>query len=284
MSTSSKHRAFHITLALLAIGVLAPIPIGDWLDGIVRQLITPVSEPVAKLTVMIRTPRTPFSESSPEVARLQGELAQTRTETRRLEAVVSELRRQLSEYQSQSDERVRPLRAERAGGATAGAARSFLINVGSRAGVEMGVAATFGGYQLVGRVTEVDLLTSIVTPITEPSDETAVCKVVILHGDTTMETGAQGAIEPNEDGELRGLFGRTIPIAVGDEVRLYDPSWGEINFGLLIGTVVDVRLHDDEPHFNQIMVKPEIAVDRVKVVMLRLPKIDEFESAEGSDG
>ncbi|MFG0330492.1 MAG: rod shape-determining protein MreC [Phycisphaerales bacterium] len=270
----TRSRAYLISVIVLLITTLTPVPFGEWLDGLALQLVTPLSEPLTRLSTTLRPVASELDELDPDVARLRVELEQARSRIANLEDLSARLLRQLEEFQqgyaADAQHHFRLVRARRSGRTAVGQGRSFRVNAGRRHGVEIGVAATYDIYHLVGRVTEVDMLTSVVTPITDPGDD-AVLEVAVLFAGSSIETGAIGALRPDDEGRLRGFFSREFPIAVGDRVRLRDDSWGELYTGLVVGSVVEVNPSDEFPLRNEIVVEPDIPVSRVASVMLKIP-------------
>ncbi|MFW5653980.1 MAG: rod shape-determining protein MreC [Planctomycetota bacterium] len=274
-----SNRIFLILLLLLFVTALTPLPWGGrWLNGPVSQLLAPISDPVGRLAHVVRPARSVLSDDDPEVERLTILLEQAEVRIRNLEARAADLaeqvRRLQENYATDVDRTLRFLTADRISTAANPGSRAFRINAGRNVGLAPGAVVVADNYQLVGRVVEVDALTSTVLPITDdtPGDGGATALAVTLERGDEFASPSPISLEPTGEGTLIGRADASLPIQPGDKARLNDMTWGSSHTGLLVGRVTSVQQDERNPLWSIIEVRPDIAVDRVAEVILRIPR------------
>jgi rod shape-determining protein MreC len=112
------------------------------------------------------------------------------------------------------------------GRSSVGAFGTFLINRGSRDGLETGQAAISGG-MLVGTLTDVYETTSILLPITNVNSVIPVALV---------ESGGQGLLRGGIKGLSVGEISRDVSVKIGETV-VTSRLGGAVPPGIMVGTV-----------------------------------------------
>lgn len=273
-----SNRVFLILSLLLFIAALTPLPIGRWLNGPAVQLLAPISDPVGRLAEIVRPARRATGEEDPEVLRLMLLLEQAEARIRNLEAhaanLAEQVRRLQENYATDVNRTLRFLHANRVASAANPGAKAFRINAGRNMGLEPGVVVVADHYQLVGRLAEVDAATSLVVPITDPTrdPEQRFTVAVTIERDGRAVSENPVSLEPTGEGTLWGRINADWEVEAGDEARLLDPTWGTSHTGLLVGRVISVRPDEQYPLWSIMEVRPDVPVDRVAEVILRIER------------
>ncbi len=277
MAAHTTNRATFILLVVMGAAVFSPSGPAEWLSGIVAEVVAPVSDPMLRAAEAMRRPRSPIygTPASVDDEELRALLEQQQARVRNLESEVVRLNQLLREFQAfaQSDAMAlfRPIRARRTMTASRAGSRSFRVLAGSRHGVDEGIVAVAEVYQLVGRVTSVDLVSAVVMPIIEQGAG-SLGVVYLATTETPLGSGIEGTLSPAGDGTLSGYLDATSPVTEGAAVRLMDESWGREHNGLLVGYVTDVSRYDRRPEHVQVVVTPSLDLSRLSHVMLRIPR------------
>lgn len=143
-----------------------------------------------------------------------------------------------------------------------------------RAGRDEGVTeretvAVVNGVHLVGRVESVAARTSRVRPITRSGAGWIQALVYIDRpGGKAYRCQLRGA----DDGTLKGdLEEGAQGIEPGQEVRLQDADWPDTAQMLVLGRVESVGAKEGAPLRSVIIVRPDLQLERVRRVVLRIP-------------
>jgi len=223
---------------LLIILAWSPIPLGRWVDGLISQMVTPISEPLIRLSVFLRPPVQALGEDHPDLVHLRTELDSSRSRAPNLENRVSVLTNQLREISVlyEEDRSIRYVQVRRSNQSRhAGRITDFRVNAGRRHGIAPGLVAVTLSRQLVGLVESADSLTSTVKPITDSGTEPFAVR--IDYGEVGFVDDLPGSLTPDGKGLFTGTFDARSDIQPGQVVRFADESWGSSNIGLLVGYV-----------------------------------------------
>ncbi|MFZ4575428.1 MAG: rod shape-determining protein MreC [Phycisphaerales bacterium] len=272
-----------LTLAILAVVVLCFMPLKwiaweGWFGRLSQIVVVPISGPLAKLSRWV-SPASSKDAPPEQVAALEQELANAKTQALRLRQENEELRKALSEIRvlmdMTPDAAIQQVYAPVVGSAGNLASGLMTVRAGTRHGVTTSSIATGAGVQLIGRVSSVGDRTSTVLPITG-ADEQLLAVVMTpgagpgglpcrlrSRGDGTL----RGPVEDRRDGQT----GAPIEPGVGDEVRLSDPErWPRAAQMVLVGKVEKVESAPENPLRKVVTVRPTIArLDRVSQVIIR---------------
>lgn len=263
--TSHRHnRNLALTVVCLLLMTLLPWPvrIGGWLSGVAWQLVVPITEPLTRISHVLRPEPKPYGDDDPEMIRLRESNEKYRVRIALLEDENATLQTELNALRDVASlvpaDQYRPLLVERSGSAPADSGRLFQVNAGTRQGVEVGTVAVVPPMQLAGIVTAVTPLTATVLPSTAGAFR--VIEVRIDTPDLSFDKDPTGTLEPNEHGQLVGLFDHELLGKLGVEaglpVRLDDPSIGSAHTGLLVGTILRIEPNESNPLHDRVIVQP----------------------------
>lgn len=159
------------------------------------------------------------------------------------------------------------------------------LNRGSRHRVKPGDVALYNHVYIIGRVTEdVSAVQCVLRPLANVATG-RITASVLAHDRPSAAVSLPDVprllLEPRGDGTLITEPDQSVVVSVGDEVILTDDSWPAAVQGMKIGTVEDVRPHDQKPLRNIVVVRPTYQASQVSVVALR---VDAAEHAPGSGG
>jgi len=272
MNSTSSNRRLFVCVILLIILAWSPNPVGRWVDGLISQMVTPISEPLIRLGVFLRPPVQALGEDHPDLVHLRTELESSRSRVANLEHRVSVLTNQLREISVlyEEDRSIRYLQVRRSSpGRHAGRISDFRVNAGLRQGMTPGLVAVTLSRQLVGVVESVDSLTSLIKPITDSGTEPFAVR--IEYGDPSFVDDLLGSLTPDGKGLFSGTFDARADIQPGQPVRFADESWGSSNIGLLVGYVQRTEPYDRNPLHQVVYVEPSIPVHRLSEMYLKVP-------------
>ncbi|MHC5026891.1 MAG: rod shape-determining protein MreC [Planctomycetota bacterium] len=143
------------------------------------------------------------------------------------------------------------------------------INIGTELGVRRGAIAVYRGTHLVGHVSRVWPLRSIVSPITHPSNSFIRAQVMAPNTDPDdMGPPKYIQLSATDDGTLVAVVDREMDIAVGDWVHLDDEAWSPAAQMMVLGGVAAVEAKDDKPLLNDVIVQPFYSVGALSQVTL----------------
>jgi cell shape-determining protein MreC len=148
---------------------------------------------------------------------------------------------------------------------------SLRLNRGRRHGLDVGQVVSSGS-QLVGRISNVNMVSSTVTLITEPKTTLMVRIVPPGAGaDGTVPRQVEAILEVADDGQ--GFYGtvdvnRTV--RVGDIAFLADNQWPRDGF--IVGRVVDAQTSPNDPLRMRVRVEPEQPLHRLSSVTVLVPE------------
>lgn len=272
--------ARYILPAVLAVaGLLSLLP-GPWLAwagwfGSLAGVVTaPISSPVAQVGRALTAPSR--AEDQRTLAELEALFEGERLRRQQAEREAERLRAMLAELTLGA--RLNPdVVVEQLPAPVVGFAGGMLrVRAGEPQGLERNTIATARGIQLLGRVERVDGPTSLVTLITDRDAVRLTARVML---DETETVSRMCTLAPVGDGTLRGEVeapgaAETDPLepAVGMRVRLDDPVWPDAGRMLIIGEIVRVEPHRDQPLRKVITVRPLFDLRRSSEVIFRLPR------------
>lgn len=240
------------------------------LGEVVRVALAPVSHPLRTLGGWLR-PASP--DAPPEaIALLEEELDRTRTLYLRVERENAQLRARIAELErgvAHGGGPVSQVRADVLGAASDLSSRLLTIRAGRDRGVAAGAVAVVDAVQLVGRVVEVGPKTAELRPIS--ARDAGALRGVVMTGEAS---GPACLLRPTGEGTLRGDVQDAADVggaelAVGQVVRLDDPTWPAHAQMLIVGRVVSVESPVDAPLRRVVVVRPTVDLPRVTEVTLR---------------
>lgn len=274
-------RALPITITLLAILALA-VPArfqrwAAWIGDKVDLVTAPVSRPATALATYLRGPRATFDDTtlaalSDENERLRQDLLRTKQDNERLLATIAEYQRGLGLNPAL---KARQLRAS-VHGVTATQPFALRVGAGTRAGVTRETIALAPGLQLVGRAIDNADQTSLIQIITAKGGP-VLAALIVSSPDTPA--GLRCTLTPTGEGTLRGPVedkraadGTSLRPAIGQSVRLDDPSWPDTARMLLVGRVEAVEPSPGQPLRSVVVVRPIVPnLERLGEVLLWTP-------------
>lgn len=145
------------------------------------------------------------------------------------------------------------------------------LSRGSNHGVHEGAVAAYNAVQLLGRVTEVSGLQSVLLPLANES--TGLLDAVVIprdRRDISLSKAARVQLLPDGKGVLRGDVDRATIVNEGDLVQLLDDNWPQSAQGMVVGRVESVEAKESEPLRNTITVRPQYHVSQVAYVTLKI--------------
>jgi cell shape-determining protein MreC len=236
-------------------------------------VISPVAHPITAATDLIIPTRRTGTEATErertlrdEIERARVRLLQSEQRNAELQALVEQLSRGALLH---PDVEVSQLPRQVVGEA----GEMLVVRTGTGEGVYRGTVVTAQSVQLVGRVADADVRTSLVMPINARGG-VKILGVVVLD----EQTGRRAAcvLEPSGDGTMVGEVsppddGRADEIIVGQTVRLFDEQWPRHAQMLVIGEVTRVEPSPDQPLRRRITVTPRVNLRRPGEVIVRLP-------------
>lgn len=282
---------------VLIVTSLAPTRLTAWAGwprGPLMALIAPVSGPLAAVSSWVRPPaeagtteeRVTVQQLLQDRERLATDLLRSEQRNRELEDLVRELQGGAG-VTGRSP--VIRLEASRVGANLPGG--TIDVARGRRDGVIGGtVAIARRSEQLVGIVTAAGRMTSTVHLLTDEHLEPALVEGVVLPGGDPGSADAieldglpRVQLEPAGDGTLVAEavgVDDADRMAVGQRVRLDDPSWPTAASMLVIGRVTALEPTED-PLFRRVVVTPEVEPGRLRSVILLIPRVGEGETGGG---
>lgn len=269
------------TLVVLLVLSLMPARWLGWvglLGDFAELLVSPISNPLRAMGGWIRPARAPGT--SEEIEQYREQVERLTAQVNRVEAENARLRELIRMLQGgmamATGTPTRDLAVSVVSASSDLSSRLLRVRAGRRQGVEIGSVAVGSGLQLVGRVVEVEALTSLVRPITAREAGPIRARVMLTDTSVWLET----TLTPDGEGGLRGPVeyrmqaqapGRVLEASPGQVVRLDDPTWPEGAQMLLVGTVERVEPNPRMPGRQMVVVRPTMELHRVSEMILRVP-------------
>lgn len=146
------------------------------------------------------------------------------------------------------------------------------LSRGSRDGVVEGAIAVHAGVHLVGRVTQVDTLRSLMVPMTSPAMQELIDAVVMPAGnaDALVDQAPRVQLSLRKDGTFSAEIDRQVAVERGDVARLADARWPGTAQAMIIGTVENVEPIEDQPLRRRIVVRPMYRAHELSSVTLKI--------------
>lgn len=281
-------------LSTLALVLVAFLPAKwsrwtGWFRGPFQTVIAPISGPMTSLATWLRPGENRRGIDDVDAAQLRQDVEFYKSEYLRLDQQVEQLRQLIEALQSGvaygSPLRLKRLEASRVG-ADLGAG-TIDVSRGSTHGVTLGTVAvaTTAPQHLVGLVSAVGPTVSTIHVMTDKRLSPNLIDCLVLPtGQVTPEALARAPrcqFRPAGDGSLSGELSTedAVRIQRGDAAFLDDPSWPPGAQRLIVGRVV--RAEDtDNPLFKRLVILPDLDLNRVRSVVLRIPS-DEAPAAPG---
>jgi cell shape-determining protein MreC len=298
--------AMPAAVVVLTITALTPVRFLEWtgwLGGFVATVVTPVSDPVRRVSSWMAPPTRVEEPGEQELA-----LERDRSEFRRLYFIekrrVAELEARIADleagFRRAPNAAVSLLTRPVVGSSSDASSGVLVVRAGRADGVTKNTVTTVRGVQLHGQVVSVDRLVCRVMPITEPETGFLGGRVLL---DRTGDAFLSCQLAPTGSGTFRGEVEFRDPPAgarpedavdsrlkPGVEVVLDDPEWPESAQMFMIGVVERVEPDADQPLRSVVIVRPRdrLELRRVREVVLRVPvdgsRDDGTEDAEGGEG
>lgn len=149
------------------------------------------------------------------------------------------------------------------------------INRGRQHGVVEGTIAVFGGVHLIGKVSSVDRVSSMVLPITNP-DHGSLWAIVFPTDQpmTTVSDAVAIELRPRGDGAFVAEPQADVPISRGDLVRLAAMhDWPRSSLGMVIGVVESIS--NEQSLRKHVIVQPRYEAVHVPSVVLKIEDHDQ---------
>jgi cell shape-determining protein MreC len=269
------------TLVVLLVLALLPARWIGWvglLGDFAELVVSPIANPLRTMAGWLRPAR--VAGTSAEIEQYREQIERLTAQVNRVEAENVRLRELIRMLQGgmamATGAPTRDLAVSVISASSDLSSRLLRVRGGRRQGVEPGSVAVGAGLQLVGRVVEVEALTSLVRPITAKEAGPIQARVMLGETGPWLET----TLRPEGDGTLRGPVeyrmqaqspGRVLEASPGQVVRLDDPTWPEGAQMLLVGTVERVEPSPRMPGRQVVIVRPTLELHRVSEMILRVP-------------
>lgn len=266
---------------MLLVLALLPVRWTGWvglLGDFAELVVSPIANPMRAMAGWIRPAR--VSGGSAEVEQYREQVERLTAQVNRVEAENVRLRELIKMLQGgmamASAAPTRDLAVSVVSASSDLSSRLLRVRGGRRQGVEAGSVAVGVGLQLVGRVAEVEALTSLVRPITAREAGPIRARVMLSEAGLWLDS----TLTPDGEGGLRGPVeyrmqaqapGRVLEAAPGQVVRLDDPTWPEGAQMLLVGQVERVEPNPRAPGRQIVVVRPTLELHRVSELILRVP-------------
>ncbi len=276
----------HFPITLVVTAALALLPAGwrlSWsrdLAEIVRFPMRPFTHAGTTLAGWLRPPPATIEGVSPEGRAIIEQLTRDRDEAQRLyhaeHLKVVKLREQIAQLQripvenrSVASRLVIAYVTMRSPGAALGPVE-LTLEAGAPRTVPAGTIAVHGGVHLLGRtVGPAEAGRCSLLPIANDATGPLRTAVFPRHDiEADLEEAARLHLLPTGGGTFTGEVPRDEPIAEGDVVRLADDAWPATAQMMVLGTVTDVRVDDNEPLRHLVTVEPDFVVRDVAEVTL----------------
>ncbi len=278
-SAETTRRIWQAVVVVLLVLSLMP---GRWafygppMHAVLTAVLAPISDPLVTFASWMRGRHDKIDLGDPDAMARQllikeGEIFSLREEVERLRRDNAELQR----LEQVTAGAVLPLRARVIAYSSDGGSSVLRINRGARDGLREGMPVIDGPH-LVGRLIQVGPAGSAVQPLTAPA---ILLDVVVTPPVTTESDGkaSERVLQLRSDGRLLRAddVDRTIVIRPGDLARLRDMTWArpaEPIQGMVVGRVIEVTDHPDDPLRQRIQGRPLIDPAFVKLVTVFRPR------------
>ncbi len=288
--------AFHVFLAVLGVvGLLslgAPTRYLRWVNdlaAVVRLPTVPFALAGTKLQVWLRG-----SDDAPLGA--EHDLAHYRSEMHNYLALyhAERLRARALQERIEQLERTRieggnvefkPVTASIVGRNTQSGGEVFELNVGSST-VQPNAVAVYDGSHLIGRISAVHPLTSLLIPITDPAIGPLQAAITPEGADDERALADQTLtlLTARGDGTLEGEVEREAGVMVRDFVLLDDPTWPRTGRAMIIGRVISVESIEESPLRQRIVVQPSYLASRLSSVTVKVEQTGARAVGASEDG
>jgi len=288
-----KARWFLFAMGLVLISAMLPVRWLGWtsdLAAIVAWPLAPFTDAGTKLVAWLKPSASPLdaltgdSRNAMEQLAIEkdyaeAQLVQARMQIEALEQQVAQL--QLASRYS-SARRISLVLADIVGHSPNMSLDVVSLNRGSRDGVRSSAIGVHAGVHLIGKVTEVDLLRSLLVPITSPAMRDLMEAVVMPQDDleSPLDQSARVQLAPQKDGSFLAVVDRQFNVSQGDIVRLADARWPEPAQAMIVGYVDAVESIDDQPLRKRLVVRPKYRAHELASVTLKV----EVEAERAGDG
>lgn len=274
-------RLLPATLAVLLLLALLPVRYTRWvglLGDFTELVVSPIANPMRAMAGWVRPARA--AGGSAEVEQYREQVERLTAQVNRVEAENTRLRELIKMLQGgmamQPAAPTRDLAVSVVSASSDLSSRLLRVRGGTRQGVIVGSVAVGVGLQLVGRVAEAEVLTSLVRPITAREASPIRARIMLADAGLWLDS----TLTPDGEGGLRGPVeyrmqaqapGRVLEAMPGQTVRLDDPTWPEGAQMLLVGQVERVESNPRMPGRQIVVVRPTLELHRVSEMVLRVP-------------
>jgi len=283
---TDRHRALVLAIAAALLLSLAPTRWTRWVGWFhdpVAFLLTPISHPLMKSTRSFRPPQNDESTDDPQQRELQSRLDALRLELRRKERRIEQLSRTIEQLQGglavtpTTPVRVLAAPVDVTAASSDLADQTLRVAAGRHQGVAPGrTVAVARGVHLVGRVIDVGARSCWVLPVTSPKTGWIEARVMVGQ---SLQDSWMCQLRADGQGALLGdVQAEAVGIEAGQIVRLDDETWPTAAQMLVLGRVQPVPKKENGR--IQIAVQPQIDVDRVSQVVLRITVASEQGGAD----
>ncbi|TVQ30898.1 MAG: hypothetical protein EA376_11585 [Phycisphaeraceae bacterium] len=278
--TLSPHRLLLLTTLLLLALTFAPAGVSGFVAGLrepVMFVLAPISNAASFVSRSFRPARSATLPTDPDSASLAIQRNEFKTLWLDAERRIMELESQIRELQqgraTAPDIEFAAFHARVVGASSDTVSGLLTLDAGRNRGVTQGDSvAVVSGDNLVGRVVESGRLTSSVLPITRR--DAGWIQALVMTGEGA--SGVRCHIRGTRDGVLHGdLSEGAVGVEPGQTVRLQDPEWPETAQMLVLGRVERVAPKENAPLRLEITVRPDLQLDRVQRVVLRVPVLED---------
>lgn len=145
------------------------------------------------------------------------------------------------------------------------------LNRGRDFGLQEGTIAAYGGSHLIGRVVGPGQLRSHLLPITNVNSDYIRARVMPRDRlDLPISAAPVIDLEPRGDGSFIADAEHSVPIEVGDMVRLDDRRWPMSAQAMVVGFVDAIRPNDTNSLLQTLIVRPRYHASELAHVTLKV--------------
>lgn len=256
------------------------------LAGVVAWPLTPFTDAGTKLTAWLRPATSPLAAYAEDDRDLMERLATDKeiaeAQLARAQLKIVQLEEQIAQLQLakrfSSDRPVRYMLADVTKHSPNLSADVVSINRGERDNVRVGSVAVYAGVHLIGQVSEVGHLESLLTPITSPAMRDLVEAIIMPRDDPDAPATSAARVQlSGKDGVFTAEVDRQMIVERGDIARLADARWPGAAQAMIIGIVEAVESIDDQPLRKRIVIRPKYRAQELANVTLKVEIVDSDE-------
>jgi len=279
---SRPHKAFGLALVVVIVLAFLPARWLGWTRDVARIVNVPLM-PFRDLGVALAGNLSP--EQEVRLREFEGErhlLEEYEGLDRRYIAAqmrIAELEEQLAQIQriplAETAVPIRPVSARITARDPRSRTATVRINRGRLHGVVEGTVAVYAGVHLIGQVTSVERVSSMILPTTNRSHGPLRAVIIAPHQSPDMRDDSTIVmVEPQGDGTFIAEPHADMPVSEGDIARLaIMPDWPQSSLGMVIGVVDSVS--NEQSLRQRVVIRPRYEASHISSVVLKIEEHEE---------